>query len=46
MPLWDKETIIHSGETAQLNGIDYYLHEPGFFEDQRHGHLTWESKRG
>jgi hypothetical protein len=30
-----KETVLYSGETAQLNGIDYYLHEPGFFESKR-----------
>ena len=44
--LGQKETIIHSGETAQLNGIDYYLHEPGFFEDRRHRTFDLGIKEG
>ena len=42
----NKETVIHSGETAQLNGVDYFLHEPGFFENRRQRRFDLGIKEG
>ena len=41
-----KETVIHSGATNQLQGIDYYLYEPRFYENRRERRFDLGVKEG